>query len=208
MPACDAAFEPGDIAACWGREAASRVVSLATASLLGPAGLRWGPSHVAIITQHAGRPLWVESTTLCRRPCCVAGRPVAGVQAHRPEDRIGEYCAGGGRVELYRLMPIDSLSSTEQALLDRILIDHFLRSAAAYDLCGALLSGTRVFQLTRLFPGADLQQLFCSELIAAVLMRLGRLTRGNPTRYSPARLLRTLVQQGTYRRVGTAEVRR
>jgi len=102
-------------------------------------------------------------------------------------------------VHLYRLVEIEQLSRDENALLNRILIDHFLQSAVRYNWRGAFLSGTRVFQLSRFFPGADLHQLFCSELVAAVLMRLGRLPRDNPTRFNPARLLRTLVRNGTYR---------
>jgi hypothetical protein len=50
-------------------------------------------------------------------------------------------------------------------------------------------------------PGADLQSLFCSELVAAILMRLNRLNHANPTGFSPARLLRTLVLLGKYHRV-------
>lgn len=205
MAVCDDEFQPGDIAACWGRDWPGMGVSFATASLLAPAGLRWGPSHVAVLTQHAGRSLWVESTTLAPRACLVRGRRTAGIQVHRPADRIRDYLTVGGRVSLYRLVPIESLSSAEAALLDRILLEHLVPGTAPYDLGGAILSGTRVFHWTRLFPGADLARLFCSELVAAVLMRLGRLQRGNPTRYHPARLLRTLVRNGTYRRLDAPE---
>jgi hypothetical protein len=149
----------------------------------------------------------VESTTLAPRPCRVLGRRVAGVQAHDPAARIADYRAAGGRVVCYRLVPIEALSNSESMLLDHILIEHFVRPALPYSLTGALLSGTRVFQWTRLFPLADLRQLFCSELIAAVYMRLGRLPRDNPTRYSPARLLRTLVRHGTCYPVRTTEFR-
>ena len=200
MSPADDVFQPGDIAVCFGRDIASRVVSTATLQLAAPAGLRWGPSHVAILSPHAGDCLWVESTTLAARPCLIQGRCVSGVQAHRPVDRIGDYSHPGGRVDLYRLVDIEMLAASEVRLLAHILFDHFLARSVTYDLCGALLSGTRVFQLTRFFPGADFHQLFCSELVAAVLMRLGRLGRGNPTRYPPARLLRALVRNGTYRR--------
>ena len=200
MPSRFIPLLPGDIAACYGRNVASRSISWATASPWAPPGLRLGPSHVAIIALRDGEPLWVESTTLVDRRCHIQGRIVDGVQAQVPADRVQDYLVSGGRVDLYRLVEIESLSRSESTLLSRILIDHFLADATGYDLRGALLSGTRAFQLTRLFPGADLQQLFCSELIAAVLMRLGRLPRGNPTRYNPARLLRTLVRNGTVRR--------
>lgn len=200
MAARDIVLQPGDIAACYGADPISRGIRWATFSPFAPPGLRLGPSHVAIIARHQDRPLWIESTTLVQRPCLIRERPVSGVQAHTPADRVNDYLAGGGRVELYRLVEIESLSRPETALLSRILIDHFLHGALPYDLREALLSGTRVFQMTRLFPRADLHQLFCSELVAAVLMRLGRLPRGNPTRYNPARLLRTLIRNGTVRR--------
>lgn len=203
MPPAEFAFQPGDLAACYGSDAASRLISLGTSSLLAPAGLRWAPSHVAILCTHGDERLWVESTTLAPRPCRLQQRCVSGVQAHLPAARIADYCQTGGRVDLYRLVAIESLSRDEDRLLTRILLVHFIGNSLPYDLAGALLSGTRLFQRSRLFPRADLRQLFCSELAAAVLMRLGRLGRDNPTRFHPARLLRTLVRHGTYRRVAT-----
>lgn len=199
----DFAFQPGDLAACYGTDVASRLISLGTSSLLAPPGLRWAPSHIALLCTHGEGRLWVESTTLAPRPCRLQQRCVSGVQAHLPAARIADYCRAGGRVDLYRLVEIESLSRDEDRLLTRILLVHLVGTSRPYDLAGALLSGTRLFQLSRLFPGADLQQLFCSELAAAVLMRLGRLGRDNPTRFHPARLLRTLVRNGTYRRVAS-----
>jgi hypothetical protein len=192
---------PGDIAACFGTDLTGRFISWGTASLLAPRGLRIAPSHVAICCEHEERAVWVESTTLCSHACLVRGRPVSGVQVHRPRLRIGDYVRAGGRVDIYRLSDIQRLSSAESRLLTRILIDHFVRRSVSYDVGGAMLSGTRVFQLTRCFPVASLDELFCSELVAAVLMRLGRMNHANPTRFHPGRLLRELVRQGTYRRV-------
>lgn len=194
-------WEPGDLAACYGGDAASRAVSLITASPLAPAGLRFGPSHLAIICLEADRPLWVESTTFCRRPCVVLSDHTNGAQAHPPADRIADYESSGGRVERYRLTEINSLSSGESALLSRILLEHIVKRRLPYDLRGALLSGTRALQLSRLFPAASLESLFCSELVAAVLMRLNRMNHANPTRFNPARLLRVLVRTGKYRRL-------
>lgn len=195
-------FAPGDIAACYGRDWQSRLISWGTASVLAPRRLRVGPSHVAILCEHAGDLAWVESTTCCPSPCLIRGRPVAGVQAHRPRDRIADYAAQGGHVDLYRLTEINRLEASESQLLSTILIDHFLLPGRPYDVAGALLSGTRLFQLTRLFPGANLDELFCSELVAAVAMRLNRMNHANPTRFNPARLLRTLVESGKYRCLG------
>ncbi|MBT6485998.1 MAG: hypothetical protein HOK71_15230 [Planctomycetaceae bacterium] len=191
-------FQPLDLAACYGADWTGRLISYGTASLLAPRRLRIGPSHIALICAHHGGPVWVESTTLCSHPCVIMGHHVSGVQAHLPEARIDDYAQSGGHVDLYRLSPIDRLSPTESELLTRILIRHFIGRQVTYDMGGALLSGTRLFKRTRLLPNADLNELFCSELVAAVLMRLSRLNRTNPTRYNPACLLRQLVREGSY----------
>jgi len=191
-------FQPLDLAACYGADWTGRLISFGTASVLAPRRLRIGPSHIALICEQHGSPVWIESTTLCAHPCVILGRHISGVQAHLPEMRIQDYAQSGGRVDLYRLSPIDRLSQPESELLTRILIRHFIGRQVTYDMGGALLSGTRLFKRTRLLPSADLNELFCSELVAAVLMRLGRLNRANPTRYNPACLLRQLVREGTY----------
>ena len=191
-------FQPLDLLACYGTDATARAITWLTASALAPRRLRLGPSHVAVICEHHGSPLWLESTTLCPHPCAVLGYRVEGVQAHLPEERIQDYVSAGGRVDVYRLSAIDRLSQSESELLSKVLIRHFLGRLVTYDLGGALLSGTRLFKRTRLLPAADLNELFCSELVAAVLMRLGRLNRANPTRYNPACLLRQVVRQGTF----------
>ncbi|MCA9073839.1 MAG: hypothetical protein KDA93_02310 [Planctomycetaceae bacterium] len=196
-------LQPGDIAACYGVDWTSRVIRYGTSSLLGPRDLRCPPSHVAICCHRDEQILWVESTSLCSHPCVIRKQRVEGVQAHHPLNRIRDYTQQGGRVDLYRLTDINHLSVAESLLLSRILVDHFTRREIRYDVGGALLSGTRVFQRTQLFPGADLEHLFCSELIAAVLMRLGRLNHDNPTRFNPGRLLRRLVRTGKYHRVAS-----
>lgn len=194
----DFAFQPGDLAACYGRDWISRTISFGTASLLAPRRLKLGPSHVAMLCAHRDATIWVESTTLCPHPCLILGYPLSGVQAHLPDNRVRDYVDAGGRVDVYRLSGIDKLSQEESQLLARILIKHFIGRRVRYDTGGALLSGTRLFKRTRLFPKADLHELFCSELVAAVLMRLNRMNRANPTRYNPACLLRQLVREGTY----------
>lgn len=191
-------FQPLDLLACYGTDATARAITWLTASALAPRRLKLGPSHVAVICERYGSPLWLESTTLCPHPCAVLGIKTAGVQGHLPEMRINDYVQAGGRVEVYRLSAVDRLSQSESELLTRILVRHFIGRQVNYDLGGALLSGTRLFKRTRLLPAADLNELFCSELVAKVLMRLGRLNRANPTRYNPACLLRQLVREGTY----------
>ncbi len=205
-------FQPGDIAACFGTDRASRIISLGTWSPVAPAGLRSGPSHVALLCEvpddahvSAGRLvtencLWIESTTMCPHPCLLRKDKVSGVQAHRPTARIADYTKSGGRVDIYRLSPIDRLNRQESRLLTTILINHFVKRNIDYDMGGALLSGTRVLKLSRLLS-SDLNEVFCSELVSAIVQRLGRLNRRNPTRHNPASLLRQLVRQGTYQKV-------
>jgi len=191
-------FQSLDLLACYSPSWTGRAISYGTASLLAPQRLRIGPSHIAVICQYHGAPVWVESTTLSPHPCVILRRPINGVQAHLPEMRIQDYVHEGGHVDLYRLSPIDRLGKKESHLLSRILIQHFIGKEVTYDMGGALLSGTRLFKRTRLLPRADLNELFCSELVAAVLMRLNRMNRDNPTRYNPACLLRQLVREGTF----------
>jgi len=194
-------FQPGDLVACSGTDWVSRGIQLATWSPYAARGLRFGPSHVAILSESDRGLLWVESTTLCPHPCVIRGERVSGCQAHAPADRVRDYLAAGGTVDVYRLTDINQFDQKERRLLRRILFRHFLWTPVGYDLGGAILSGTRAIRWLGLLPGADLHSLFCSELVAAILMRLNRLNHANPTGFSPARLLRTLVVQGKYHRV-------
>lgn len=199
-------FKSGDVVACYGTGAISRIITVGTSTLFAPRGTRIAPSHVAIITKTGGDglSLWVESTSLSERPCLVRGETVSGVQAHFVEDRAKDFLYHGGRIIVFRLSGIDGLSEEENLLLTRIT-NHLINSRASYDTRGAIISGTRVFKRTRFLElfshwlPIDLNSLFCSELIAAVLMRLGRMNRTNPTRYSPGSLVRELVAQGTYK---------
>ncbi|SFJ33865.1 hypothetical protein [Planctomicrobium piriforme] len=196
-------FLPGDIAACHGADWTSQAIRWGTASICSPAGLQVGPSHVALLCKWRQEMVWAESTTLCVRACLIRREKVAGAQAHLPCERITDYIEQGGRVEIYRLTQFHRLSPDESRLLTKLVLDEFIEPGLHYDLGGAVLSGTRVFQLTRLFPGSNLEELFCSELVAAVVMRLNRMNHANPSRYNPARLLRELVRTGKYQRIAT-----
>lgn len=191
-------FSAGDIVACYGTDVVSRAIQWVTWSPWAVSGLRVGPSHIALISESDRGLLWIESTTLCLHPCEYRGRIVSGVQAHRPEVRVRDYLRSGGQVVVHRLTPINQLDQAERDLLRHILFRYFLMESIDYDLEGAILSGTRAIRWLGLLPGADLKSLFCSELVSAVLMRLNRLNHANPTGFSPARLLRTLVRSGKY----------
>jgi len=199
---------PADVFACWGADWMSKGISLETSLtswLTAPAGLKWSPSHVAIAcTRYApdhDRTYWFESTSMARRLCLEAGRVVHGVQVHTIEDRIADYLRPGGRVVQYRLTDIDALDALEQANLRRILyswVGDETKPAASYDTTGAAFSGLRVLPYLPC-SRADIESLFCSELVAAVLQRCCLMNRSNPARFNPGRLLRTLVRQGTYK---------
>lgn len=201
--------QPGDLFAVWGADRASRIITWGTATPFAPRGLRLGPSHVAICAEHPrlGR-LWCESSTLSLSPCWIRGECVDGCQSHPIARRRFEIELAGGRVEHFRLSPIASLTTAESGLLSDILFKHFICRGVRYDWGHVLLAGTRVFKRTRLMPAETLDAVFCSELVAACLMQLGRLGRSNPTRYSPADLLRELVRNGTYQRVADDQPQR
>jgi len=201
----------GDVLACYGTDVVSRIISLGTSSLLAPRGTRFAPSHVAIVAEIDGDRLWCESTMHSERECILSRRLVRGVQVHYAEDRVRDYVERGGRVVVFRLSPIDALTHEEQKTITQIIRD-FVSVQATYDTIGALISGTRIFKRTRLIPllsnwlPIDLDALFCSEMIAAILQRAGRMNRDNPTKFSPANLVRTLVNQGTYKIGGELSV--
>lgn len=185
-------YRGGDILAFYGQDWRSRVISAVTA----------GPSHVGIIvewpmpsSQHGGYDtelVLIESTTLCPRPCIERGVHINGVQAQWPRQRIEDY---NGRAELYRLAEHWTLNEDEQDLLFE-LADEFL--GKPYDYRGALWSGTRVLKYLPRMPYSDLGSLFCSELIATCVQRLGRLCVTNAGYFNPASLVRCLVKSGVY----------
>ena len=122
------------------------------------------------------------------------------MQVHHADLRIHDYISIGGAVAQYRLTEIDRLNPDEAATLTRILmaqVGNHDSPAVGYDTAGAAFSGLRI--LPRLpLSRANLDTVFCSELIAAVLQRLCRMNRNNPARYNPGLLMRQLVRQGTY----------
>jgi len=177
-------YEPGDIFACYGRDLMSRFISLETLSIVKP---YLGPSHVAICLPIHNQLYWCESTSFCKRPCHFQAIQFNGCQAHLISDRLSDY----KHTTIYRLKGINKLSTSEATLLGEIFKDHFL--AKSYDFVGAAVSGTRLIKYLPFIPN---EHLFCSELIAALYMRVGRLPRRNPTVYNPGKLIRALLQTG------------
>lgn len=188
---------PGDIVACYGTCVTARAIRFGTACPwpFAPRRLRLGPSHVGMIVPFQNELLWWESTSLGRRLCRVRRTMTIGVQAHLPADRIADYYAEGGVVDVYRLSAIDLLTVEEQTELAENAV-RFL--GIKYDTRGALISGMRIRKALRLLPERALSSVFCSEWIAAMLMRVHVMNRDNPTRYNPSSLLRQLVYTGSH----------
>lgn len=198
-------WQTGDIAACFGAQPLSRLISAGTAWPFAPQGLKLGPSHVAIIGRLSnGRPGWFESTSLCTHECLLRDEPVQGCQVHTPEDRVTDY---GGRVLQFRPHPVWKFDTAERVELSLMLAD-CVRNETGYDTRGALLSRSHVLQHLSCLAGEPLAALFCSELIALVLQRFGRLCPNtHPGRFHPGSLLRRLVRTGIYQRVDTRPTR-
>ncbi len=176
-------LQHGDVLAFYGRDIISRIIECATR----------GPSHVAIVCEYDGAPLIIESTTLCKWPCAIRGVQTDGVQAHHWEDRILEY---PGRIERFRLSEHWQLTPAEHSMLKDMLLRYWM--GLPYDMRGAILSGTKVLKFVRRWREANLAKQFCSELVAAVLMRLNRMPISDPALYNPAGLIRQLRRCGTY----------
>ena len=184
-------LQPGDILAFYGTGFTSRVIETLT----------WGPSHVGIVVRwelpgtdysRESQLVLVESTSLCPRPCLIQGQSLAGVQVQRPWARVGDYC---GAAKRFRLADHWTLGVDEQELLQDLCQRWLGRS---YDYRGALWSGTKILKWLPRLPYSDLGSLFCSELIAACLQRLGRLCVSNAGVFNPGSLVRTLVKSGVY----------
>lgn len=203
-------IEAGDIFACFGSDMLSRLISVETSLFtwpFAPRGLRLSPSHVAIAcpryAPNEERCWWVESTTLTGRPCVESKMQVSGVQVHAIGDRMADYLTAG-RVDLYRMTPINRLTRDQIRDMRDDLITWFIGEQVSYDMAGAVFSGARLARSIDKVTGwltPRMESVFCSQLIAAELMSLCRMNRDNPQRYNPGRLLRTLVQQGTYTRI-------
>lgn len=188
-------FRPGDSFAFLGRSLPSRLIArLSCPPLYWPefrAILRREPhyrycSHFGMCCDYHGKTWLVESTTLCETPCLYHEKRVSGVQAHYPSDRIEAY---DGYVWRFRPAEGWRLTNDERSALTR-LIYHQLENH--YDLLGALRSATD-------FPAVRREQVrFCSDLVAAAYMRVGRLGLTNSKGYTPSGLAKTLVNNGNF----------
>ncbi len=142
------------------------------------------------------RPLLFEATTLAESPCSLQGAPVCGVQAHDPRERIRQY---DGRVWLYRPTLDYRIDPEQSERLTLFLLRHL---GDQYDYAQAGLSASILARRAWWFSQGNLHSLFCSELWAAALEQIRLLELANPSKFSPARLVRSLLELGSYRLVG------
>lgn len=179
-------FEPGDVLAFYGRKPLAATIRTVTAG---------GPSHVAIVCRHRGRPLMVESTTLSERTCDIMGTHTTGVQGHFLDDS-GWLAACGSQVWMYRLRGSRQLTDYENERLKNYLY-YWITKETPYDYLGAAWSATRLLKRFWML-GADMHKQFCSELVVDGLQLVRRFSdyyRANL--YSPANVVRGL-ERGPY----------
>ena len=171
-------FRPGDTIGFSGDGGISFAVNILSY------GLPWfSISHVGILGEHEGELLLFESTTLSNIPCVIQQKSVEGVQAVRLEDRVQEY---DGKVFHYPL--VEPLFVSERKHLNQFLTDQI---GKPYDLIGALRAGGKLVSwFESHLREADLNFLFCSELVASSLHRVDRLETHNVSSWSPNRLIR------------------
>lgn len=130
-------------------------------------------------------PLIVESTTMANSPCLLQRKCVSGVQVHELAQRVAEY---DGRVWLWNLSPDWRLNVEQTKLLSELALR---RVGTQYDYEGALWAGS-LFKWFFSRP-IDLHQVYCNELVGALLERVGPLpSNTNVSDETPASLLRLL----------------
>ena len=175
----------GDIVGFSGRCRWSAIINLFTGGIP-----FWGLSHVGNLA-HApdGRLLFWESTDESELTCEIAGKKVAGVQAHLLDDVLAKY---DGRVWLYSLYR--TLYEHEDSRLTKFLMSLIGRP---YDMPGAIRAGGQVVAVVEgLLRDENLDLLFCSEQVAAVESEIGIFATTNASRWSPNRLMRYLRRAG------------
>ena len=183
-------FQTGDILAFAGRGWVSRRIALQTCTPCQLLRGRW-ISHVGICAAVDSRSeaYLFESTTMVDEPCAITGNRIDGVQAHWPDRRVAK-CEG----KVWLLRTRKHLAAAVRRRLGR-----FLQSCLGtpYDVPQALLSGTWLLNLTE-FDAEDTSKLFCSEYVRLALEDAGIVADTNASIWTPARLVRELVQIGLY----------
>lgn len=177
----------GDLIGFSGKGLVADVINLGTYAVP-----RWGLSHIGVVCSYQGEQYIFESTTLNGdKPCAITGEPIAGVQAHPIEDIL----ARPGKVWHY---PLRSKLYFDQS--QRLREDLISLLGREYDMKGALRSGGCFLRiLETIFRKENLSTLFCSELVAHVLTKVGIIHVSNVSGQSPNSLVRRLKRNGITR---------
>jgi len=177
-------FKDGDVLGFSGKGWVSGVINLGTYALP-----RVGLSHIGIVSTYRGRQYIFESTTLNGgKSCAILGKPIGGVQAHLIEDVL----ARPGKVWVYRLK--SPLYKPEKSRLGLCLLGML---GVEYDYRGAAQSGGFLLRLIeKLVRNEDVSKLFCSELVAFALTRIGRGRIISSSGQNPNSLARYLYRDG------------
>lgn len=179
-------FQSSDIIAVYGTSFVSRVIRLLT----------WGPSHVGCVVNHGEKKVLFESTSLNETKCLYHDRVVVGCQFSDPMEVIGHVVASGGWVEVWRVAEGREVDTRP---MDRLAFS-LVRRGVRYDYSGAFYSGTRIVKRWWM-PAERAHSLFCSAAVYGLLEVCGLVNQDNAAKYSPARLMRLLRSQGTYRKI-------
>ena len=177
----------GDIVGFSGTGIVSDCINVGTWSLP-----RWGLAHVGIISEYNHeRYLFESTTTNGDKKCDILHCPIHGVQAHR----LSDIAARPGKVWLYR--PAQRLDTFEKR---RLRVSLLSKLGTSYDMSGAIRSrGKALKALRSLFAQPQINELFCSELVALALKEAKIRYFKNVSFQSPNSLVRHLVSSNVYR---------
>lgn len=163
------------------------VINLGTGGIPG-----YSIHHVGQVARdwRSGKLYIYESTESERPPCAVRHRVTEGVQATAIDDFLAipfytKVWVYPNRYDLYE---------NEQRRLNRYV---YQMLGTKYDERGAIQSGGLLWATINSFlQGENLNQLFCSEFVAATRIHTGILKARNASWWSPNRLCRHLVRAG------------
>lgn len=178
--------QPGDVIMLRGNDAFNRMYST----------LCWRPwhwfklpdSHTGIVVKYDGQLCLMESTTLSKHRCKIAGQTVSGVQVIPICERIGSY---NGTVHVCRLSyeSRSKVSASKVQEDNQLWIDGITNRPIAYDWWHAIWSGVPFGRLfLYLSPYPTTSKMFCSELVMRILSGYGLHTRPSEG-WNPAAML-------------------
>ena len=175
----------GDVIGVSGSGLVSGVINVGTFGLPGS-----GVSHVGIVCGPPTELMVYESTSFGRPPCAIQGKRVSGVQAHR----LSDFLKFNKDATVWHYPLRCALYGEQQVRLQGTL-DSLL--GVPYDTRGAIQAGGFFFRIVQSYlHGEATATLFCSEMTAWVLTRIGVMHTHNSSKWNPNRLCRWLVRQG------------